>query len=110
MSALLHAPTRRDMLLGSGALFAWAFVPRLARADSRWLNRALAGLAPGDRVGTGTNGRRSFAVGPITPLVVRGPAPVLSWVPPRLPPVSDETTMRLLAIYRETDPTLARVL
>jgi uncharacterized protein (DUF1501 family) len=83
---------------------------RAGRADSGWLNRALAGLVPGERVGTGTNGRRSFAAGPITPLVVRGSAPALSWVPPRLPPVSDETTMRLLAIYRETDPTLARVL
>ena len=77
---------------------------RAGRADSGWLNRALAGLAPGDRVGTGTNGSRSFAIGPITPLVVRGPAPVLSWVPPRLPPVSDETTMRLLAGLRGERP------
>ena len=218
MSVVLHIPTRRELLLGSGALFAWAFVPRIARAEGRdprfltivlrgaldglaavapvsdpdwiklrgdnalrldgktpalpldgffalnpampnlhrlykagqaivvhavatpyrershfdgqdvlesgyaraghadtgWLNRALTGLAPGDRVVTPmhelANGRRSFAVGPITPLVVRGPAPVLSWVPPRLPPVSDETTMRLLDIYRQTDPMLARVL
>jgi uncharacterized protein (DUF1501 family) len=83
---------------------------RVGRADTGWLNRALAGLAPGDRVQTLTHGRRSFAVGPITPLVVRGPAPVLSWVPSRLPPVGDETTMRLLEIYRHTDPLLARVL
>ena len=55
-------------------------------------------------------GRQAFAVGPITPLVIRGPAPVLSWVPPRLPPVSDDTTMRLLDLYRHTDPTFARVL
>src|SRR5207302_3850630 len=54
--------------------------------------------------------RQGFAVGPIAPLVVRGPAPVLSWVPPRLPPVSDETTMRLLDLYRHTDPALARAL
>jgi uncharacterized protein (DUF1501 family) len=211
---MLHAATRRELLIGSGALFAWAFAPRLARAEGRdprfltivlrgaldglaavapvgdpdwiklrgdnalkldgttpalpldgffalnpampnlhrlyeagqaiiahavatpyrershfdgqdvlesgyakagradtgWLNRALAGLAPGDRVGNDANARRSFAVGPITPLVVRGPAPVLSWVPSRLPPVSDETTMRLLEVYRQTDPTLARVL
>src|SRR5581483_878719 len=46
----------------------------------------------------------------ITPLVVRGPAPVLSWTPPRLPPASDDTMMRLLDLYRHTDPTLARVL
>jgi uncharacterized protein (DUF1501 family) len=67
-------------------------------------------MEPDDAVRTNTNGRRTFAVGPITPLVVRGPAPVLSWVPPRLPPVSDDTTMRLLDLYQHTDPTLARVL
>jgi uncharacterized protein (DUF1501 family) len=213
-STTLHAATRRELLLGSGALFAWAFVPKLARAEGRdprfltivlrgaldglaavapvgdpdwvklrgdnalkldgatpglpldgffalnpampnlhrlykagqatvvhavatpyrershfdgqdvlesglarpgradtgWLNRALTRLEPDDRVRTSPNGRRTFAVGPITPLVVRGPAPVLSWVPPRLPPVSDDTTTRLLDLYRHTDPTFARVL
>ena len=212
MPAILLAPRRRELLLGSGVLFAWATVPRIARADGRdprllaivlrggvdglavvapvgdpdwlklrseksltadgqtpalpldgffalnpampnlhrlyqagqatvvhavaspyrershfdgqdvlesglskpgsadtgWLNRALAALDPGGRVDT--NGRQAFAIGPITPLVVRGPAPVLSWVPPRLPPVSDDTTMRLLDLYRHTDPTFARVL
>ncbi len=214
MPAKLHAATRRELLLGSGALFAWAFVPKIARAEGRdprfltivlrgaldglaavapvgdpdwaklrgdnaltldgktpalpldgffalnpampnlhrlyragqaivvhavatpyrershfdgqdvlesgfarpgradtgWLNRALTGLEPDDRVRAGTNRARAFAVGPITPLVVRGPAPVLSWAPSRLPPVSDDTTMRLLELYRHTDPTLARVL
>jgi uncharacterized protein (DUF1501 family) len=209
-----HAATRRELLLGSGALFAWAFVPKIARAegrdprfltivlrgaldglaavapvgdpdwvklrgdnalkldgatpalpldgffalnpampnlhrlykagqaivvhavatpyrershfdgqdvlesglarpgrtDSGWLNRALVKLEPDDRVRTSTNGRRTFAVGPITPLVVRGVAPVLSWVPPRLPPVSDDTTTRLLDLYRHSDPKLAQVL
>jgi len=81
---------------------------RPGRADSGWLNRALAALEPDDR--TSPRGRQSFAVGPITPLVVRGPAPILSWVPPRLPPVSDETTMRLLDLYRHTDPVFARVM
>jgi uncharacterized protein (DUF1501 family) len=83
---------------------------RPGRADTGWLNRALAALEPDDRVRTSTKGRRTFAVGPITPLVVRGPAPVLSWVPPRLPPVSDDTTARLLDLYRHTDLKLARVL
>src|SRR5437868_6130449 len=54
--------------------------------------------------------RDAFAVGPIAPLVVRGPASVLSWTPPRLPPTSDDTVMRLLDLYRHTDPALARVL
>ena len=31
----LHAPTRRQLLLGSGTLFAWAYVPKLARAEGR---------------------------------------------------------------------------
>jgi uncharacterized protein (DUF1501 family) len=83
-------------------------LPKPGTADTGWLNRALAALEPGGRVDM--RGRQAFAVGPITPLVVRGPAPVLSWVPPRLPPVSDDTTMRLLDLYRHTDPTFARVL
>src|SRR5213079_744659 len=57
-----------------------------------------------------SKGRDAFAVGPIAPLVVRGPAPVLSWTPPRLPPASNDTMMRLVDLYRHTDPALARVL
>ncbi len=76
--------------------------------DTGWLNRALSALAPGGS--TAPRGRRALAIGPITPLVMRGPAPVLSWMPPRLPPVSDETVMRLLDLYRHTDPVFAGVL
>ena len=82
-------------------------LPRPGLANTGWLNRTIA--SPKEAQATLT-GRQAFAVGPITPLVVRGPAPVLSWVPPRLPPVSDDTTMRLLDLYRHTDPTFARVL
>jgi uncharacterized protein (DUF1501 family) len=212
MSAEFLSPTRRELLLGSGALFAWAAVPRLARAEGRdprflaivlrgaldglavvapvgdpdwtklrgdkalilsgatpalpldgffalnpampnfhrlyqagqatvvhavatpyrershfdgqdvlesgltkpgaadtgWLNRALAVLEPGGPADP--HARQAFAVGPIAPLVVRGPAPVLTWAPPKLPPVGDETTNRLLDLYRHTDPTFARAL
>ena len=208
----LHLPTRRDMLLGSGALFAWAYAPKLARAegrdprvlvivlrgaldglamvapvgdpdwvglrgdralvldgrtpalpldslfalnpampnlhrlyktqqaaivhatatpyrershfdgqdvlesglskpgatDSGWLNRALSLLEADGRVNP--QGSRAFAVGPVTPLVVRGTAPIMSWVPPQLLPASDDTHMRLLDLYRLTDPKLARAL
>src|SRR2546429_5572536 len=44
------------------------------RVDSGWLNRALTALDPGGRVNP--HAARTFAVGPISPLVVRGPAPV----------------------------------
>jgi uncharacterized protein (DUF1501 family) len=84
-------------------------LPRPAKVESGWLNRALGTLEAGERTQT-PNSRRTFAVGPITPLVVRGPAPVFSWVPPRLAPVADETTLRLLDLYRHTDPELAQVM
>jgi len=210
MTCSFHAPSRRELLLGSGALFAWAYLPKIALAegrdprllvivlrgaldglatvapvgdpdwvrlrgdkallldgatpalplnsffvlnpampnfyrlyqakqavivhavatpyrershfdgqdvlesglakpgatDSGWLNRALATL---DHVGRAEAGN-AFAVGPVTPLVVRGSAPVLSWTPTKLPPASDDTAMRLLDLYRHTDPALARVM
>ena len=30
-----HLPTRRELLVGSGALFAWSQMPRIARAEGR---------------------------------------------------------------------------
>jgi uncharacterized protein (DUF1501 family) len=77
-------------------------------ADSGWLNRALTSLAPGGRVDP--NGSKTFGVGPVTPLVVRGPAPVLSWAPRRLPPSSPDTVKRLLDLYRLSDLRFASVL
>jgi len=76
--------------------------------DTGWLNRAMTTLTPDGPAEI--RDRRAFAVGPIAPLLVRGPAPVLTWTPPRLPPVGDETTLRLLDLYRHTDPPLARAL
>jgi uncharacterized protein (DUF1501 family) len=76
--------------------------------DTGWLNRALSAMEPGGRVDPGN--RKAFAVGPVTPLVVRGPAPVLSWTPPRLPPAGEDTLMRLLDLYRHSDAALARAL
>jgi uncharacterized protein (DUF1501 family) len=46
----------------------------------------------------------------VTPLIVRGTAPVMSWTPPKLPPATQDTVMRLLDLYRHTDPALARAL
>jgi uncharacterized protein (DUF1501 family) len=206
----LHAPTRRELLLGSGVLFAWSYLPKLARAEGRdprllvivlrgaldglaavapvrdpdwpalrgdkglggatpglpldsffalnpampnvhrlyqskaativhavatpyrershfdgqdvlesgygapgtadtgWLNRALLTVKPEGRANGAS--REAFAIGPIAPLVVRGPAPVLSWTPQRLPATSDDTLMRVLDLYRHSDLALARAL
>ncbi len=73
--------------------------------DTGWLNRALHSLASGGRVNPG--GSRALAVGPVTPLVVRGPAPVMSWAPQQLLPATADTQSRLLELYRHTDPRLA---
>src|SRR5215468_5196419 len=46
----LHAPSRRELLLASGTLFAWAHLPKLARAegrDPRFLTIVLRGALDG---------------------------------------------------------------
>src|ERR1700683_4388279 len=80
-------------------------LPKPNVSDSGCLNRALSGLAPGGRVDPKSG--KIFAVGPVTPLVVRGPAPVLSWSPQRVMPASDDTVHRLLALYHHSDQKLA---
>jgi uncharacterized protein (DUF1501 family) len=87
-------------------------LPKPGASESGWLNRALAGLAPGGRVNAGGSdkGGKVFAVGPVTPLVVRGPAPVLSWSPQRIMPASGDTVARLLNLYQHSDTKLASVL
>jgi uncharacterized protein (DUF1501 family) len=210
MSAKLYAPSRRQLIAGSGALFAWPFLPRIARAegrdprllvvvlrgaldglalaapvgdpdwialrgdkaltlggatpglpldsffalnpampnlhrlykaghativhaaatpyrdrshfdgqdvlesgyarpglaDSGWLNRAFAAIEPEARI----DRKGALGIGPVTPLVVRGPAPVLSWTPQRIAPAGEDTLMRLIDLYQHSDPALARVL
>ena len=214
MSSLVHLPSRREALIGSGALFAWAYAPKLARAegrdprvlvivlrgaldglamvapvgdpdwaalrgdkallvdgktpglpldsffalnptmpnlhrlyqaqqativhatatpyrershfdgqdilesglgrvgarDSGWLNRALSLMETDGRVNPRGSRGRAFAVGPVTPLVVRGSAPIMSWVPQTLLPADEDTQRRLLELYRHTDPKLAQAL
>src|SRR5437016_1469573 len=46
----LHAPSRRELLLASGVLFAWAHLPKVARAegrDPRFLTIVLRGALDG---------------------------------------------------------------
>jgi len=74
------------------------------RVQSGWLNRALEVLPRGERVAG------ALAVGPTTPLVLRGSAPTVSWAPVTLPQADDDTAMRLVELYRHRDPALASAL
>ena len=74
------------------------------RVQSGWLNRALEALPKGERVMSG------LAVGPTTPLVLRGAAPTVGWAPAALPQADDDTAMRLIELYNHRDPALASAL
>lgn len=74
------------------------------RVQSGWLNRALDVLPRGDRVSSG------LAVGPTTPLILRGTAPTVGWTPVNLPTAADDTAARLIELYRHGDPALAAAL
>jgi uncharacterized protein (DUF1501 family) len=80
-------------------------IARPGAVDTGWLNRALVELASDGQVDL--RGSRALGVGAVTPLVVRGKAPVMSWVPQKLLAASDDTQARLLDLYQHTDPKLA---
>jgi uncharacterized protein (DUF1501 family) len=81
---------------------------RPGATESGWLNRALLALESDGRVNP--SGSRAIGVGAVMPLVVRGGAPVMSWVPQKLLPASADTQARLLDLYQHTDPKLAAAL
>jgi uncharacterized protein (DUF1501 family) len=74
------------------------------RVQSGWLNRALEYLPRGERV------MSALAVGPTTPLVLRGAAATVGWAPVALPQADDDTAMRLVDLYHHRDPALAAAL
>jgi uncharacterized protein (DUF1501 family) len=73
------------------------------RVGSGWLNRAIAALPRGERVAT----HGGLSVGPTTPLVMRGSAPVLGWSPQTLPQPTEDLAARVIDLYRHRDPVLA---
>jgi uncharacterized protein (DUF1501 family) len=83
-------------------------IARPGSVDTGWLNRALLAMASDGQVDL--RGSRALGVGSVTPLIVRGRAPVMSWVPQQLLPASDDTQARLLDLYQHTDPKLALAL
>jgi uncharacterized protein (DUF1501 family) len=80
--------------------------PGPGRVGSGWLNRAIAALPRGARVAT----HGGLGVGPTTPLILRGNAPVLGWSPQNLPQPTEDLANRVLDLYRHRDPVLADAL
>jgi uncharacterized protein (DUF1501 family) len=79
-------------------------LPGIGRIEDGWLNRALASLPDAGRANP-----RGLALGAVVPLLMRGRAPVLSWIPKVYGvPLHDSTIARLMDLYAETDPVLAR--
>ncbi|HKU06506.1 MAG TPA: DUF1501 domain-containing protein [Bradyrhizobium sp.] len=74
------------------------------RVQSGWLNRALESLPRGERIKSG------LAVGPTTPLILRGAAPTVAWAPVALPQAAEDTAMRLMDLYSQRDPALGKAL
>jgi uncharacterized protein (DUF1501 family) len=70
--------------------------------QSGWLNRALAAIPRGEHVLV----KGGLAVGATTPLVLRGPAPVIGWAPQILPLATDDLANRVLDLYEHRDPVL----
>ncbi|MGA8709385.1 MAG: DUF1501 domain-containing protein, partial [Steroidobacteraceae bacterium] len=68
-----------------------------------WLNRAVAALPRNSRQGA----ELGLALGQNVPLVLRGPAPIASWSPSKLPEVDDDTLQRIADRYA-TDAVLSQ--
>jgi uncharacterized protein (DUF1501 family) len=79
---------------------------RPGRVDSGWLNRALQAMPAGQRV----NGKGGLGIGPATPLILRGTAPVMGWAPQGVPNASDDLAARVLDLYTHRDPALGKAL
>jgi uncharacterized protein (DUF1501 family) len=76
----------------------------VGRIEDGWLNRALLQLPA-----VGQANPRGLVIGPVVPLLMRGKAPALSWMPKvNSLPLRDSTIARLMELYSEADPVLAK--
>ncbi len=107
-AAVVHAAATgyRDRSHFDGQDVLESGLPGPGNATTGWLNRALENLPKGDRVAK----LGGLAVGPSTPLVIRGGAPVLGWAPQALPAPGDALAERVLDLYNHRDPVLAAAL
>jgi uncharacterized protein (DUF1501 family) len=74
-------------------------------ADTGWLNRAAQAMAS-----SGRSSVRGLGIGPSVPMILRGPSPTVTWIPPRLEVAKTDTLERLSALYAAVDPELSRAL
>ncbi len=80
-------------------------LPSVGRSDTGWLNRALDVLPATGRAAPA----KGLAIGAMVPLVMRGKAPVMSWIDKTSPlPLRPSTIERLMDLYAHTDPGLAK--
>jgi uncharacterized protein (DUF1501 family) len=70
-------------------------VPRPHASQTGWLNRAVAALPANNLHGA----QAGVALGQNVPLVLRGPAPIASWSPSKLPEIDDDTLQRIADRY-----------
>ena len=73
------------------------------QTQSGWMNRLLSEL-PMTQQAKAASG---LGIGAVTPLILRGQAPVLGWAPQTLKPADETIAPRLLRLYQQTDPALA---
>jgi uncharacterized protein (DUF1501 family) len=107
-AAVIHAVATpyRDRSHFDGQDVLESGMPTPGFAQSGWLNRALELLPKSDRA----NARGGLAIGPATPLVLRGQAPVFGWAPQTLPAAGDDLANRVIDLYRHNDPLLGQTL
>ena len=105
-AAVVHATATnyRDRSHFDGQDVLESGMPTPGFTDSGWLNRAVAAMPRGERVGPST---AALAVGAATPTILRGAAPVLGWEPESIPVAGDDLARRVLDLYAHTDPLLA---
>ncbi|WP_031235498.1 DUF1501 domain-containing protein [Asticcacaulis sp. AC402] len=104
-AAVIHASATayRDRSHFDGQDVLESGYPTPGHIKTGWLNRLLVALPGAQRAG-GTG----LAVGPVPPLVMRGAAEVMGWAPSSLSLRDDNLPPRILAMYQDSDPALAK--
>jgi len=74
-------------------------------SETGWLNRLCSQIAPNHNVPI-----TGLGIGNNAPLIMRGPAAIMGWAPSGLDPADDDLSNRLLRLYAQSDPDMAKAL